>query len=141
MLDNLFFFKLYDFSHFNCVLIVYSVIIEEMPSSSSCGGANEMYHQYDMEVICRTCGRVADIKISRSPDNPGRLFFRCTQCDKFLKWAKPLPGPRVDEADQGSTEIMIHQVKSIRKLLENMNRKIGIGIMLMVAIAIVIAIK
>jgi len=50
VLDNVFFFKLYDFSHFNCVLIVYSVIVEEMPSSSSCGGANEMYPQYDMEV-------------------------------------------------------------------------------------------
>ena len=57
-----------------------------MHSSSSEGD----YIQYDMEVSCPSCKIVADIKLSKSRDNPGRIFYKCGDCGKFLKWARPL---------------------------------------------------
>ena len=48
------------------------------------------YIQYDMEVSCPSCRTVADIKLSQSHDNPGRTFYKCGDCGKFLKWARPL---------------------------------------------------
>ena len=52
-----------------------------MHSSSSCGGG---CIQYDIEVSCPSCETVADIKLSKSCDNLGRLFYKCGDCGKFI---------------------------------------------------------
>ena len=83
-------------------------VADNMHSSSSCGGSKDTYAQYEMEIISQTCRRVADIKISWSCDNSGRLFFKCSQCDKFLKWAKRLQGVRMEE-DEGNMTLTMHQ--------------------------------
>jgi len=36
--------------------------------------------------------RKAEIKVARSGDNPGRLFYKCIGCGKFIKWAMPEEG-------------------------------------------------
>ena len=51
--------------------------LKDMHSSSSCRGG---YIHYDVEVTCPNCGRVADIKLSNSHDNLGRLFYKCSDC-------------------------------------------------------------
>jgi len=64
------------------------ILVEQnMQNSSSCGGS---YIHYDMEVSCPSCGRVMDTKLSTSSNNSERLFNKCSQCGKFVKWAKPM---------------------------------------------------
>ena len=52
---------------------------------------------YEVTVICPQCMRKAKIKVARSRDNPGRLFYKCVGFRKFIKWAMP-------EEDEVSSE-------------------------------------
>ena len=64
-----------------------------MHSCGSCGGGSRgNYLQYAVDVICPQCMRKAEIKVSGSRDNPGRLFYKCVGCGKFIKWAMPEEG-------------------------------------------------
>ena len=58
-----------------------------MNSVSGCGGG---YIHYDMDVTCSSCGRLAHIKLLKSRDNQRRLFYKCYEYGKFVKWAKPM---------------------------------------------------
>ena len=68
-----------------------------MYSSSCCGGD---YIHYEVDVICPNCGKVGELKLSKSCNNLGRLFYKCSQCGKFIKWGSPLQdGARVLDKD------------------------------------------
>jgi len=62
-----------------------------MHSSSSCEGG---YIQYDMEVSCSTYRTVVEMKLSKSRDNPRRVFYKCGDCGKFVRWARQVEGRR-----------------------------------------------
>jgi len=40
-------------------------------------GRRTKYLEYDSNVSCPKCRRLAEIKLSRSRDNPWRLFYKC----------------------------------------------------------------
>ena len=110
-----------------------------MHSTSSCGGG---YIQYDVEVRCPSCGRVADIKLSKSRDNPGRLFYKCNECGKFVKWANATEDRRrVLDEDASNNHAMGNELREIIMLLKDINGRILVGIVIMVAILLVIAMK
>ena len=52
-------------------------------------GGRSKYLEYDINVSCPECRRLAEIKISRSQDNPRRLFHKRIGYDEFIKWATP----------------------------------------------------
>ena len=107
-----------------------------MHSSSSFGGA---YIHYEVEVICPNCGRVGEIKLSKSRDNPERLFYKCSQCGKFIKWVSLLQdGARVSAEDQRSKDMTINELKEIKLLLKDINGRIFLGLMVMLAMLVVI---
>jgi len=58
-----------------------------MHSCGSCGGGRGNYLHNEVDVICPQCTRKAEIKVARFRDNPGKLFYKCIGCGKFIKWA------------------------------------------------------
>jgi len=107
-----------------------------MHSSNSAGD----YIQYDIEVSCPSCRSVADIKLSKSRDNPGRVFYKCGDCGKFLKWARPLERrTRMVEEEEVSREgmdRMVNELKGISMVLKDINGRILVCIIIMVAILV-----
>ena len=81
-----------------------------MYSSSSCGGSRRGYVQYEMDVSCPNCGRNGDIKISRSRDNPSRIFYKCSQCGKFIKWAIPVQERDIVAYEHGANKMVLEQL-------------------------------
>jgi len=56
------------------ILEVKGQSLRKMYSSSGCRGSREGYVQYEVDVNCPRCGRIGDIRLSRSYDNP-EIFF------------------------------------------------------------------
>ena len=96
-------------------------IWEEMYSSSSCKRSREDYVHYEIDVNCPGYGRVGEIKVSRSRDNPGRIFYKCTQCGKFIKWAMP-----------------VEQLRDIKRVLKVLNARVLVLITVLIVIAVMI---
>ncbi|KAJ8443799.1 hypothetical protein Cgig2_017280 [Carnegiea gigantea] len=62
-------------------------------------------------AVCRRCNCEGVRKVSHSSQNPGRLYFKCLSCDKFLKWA----------ANEGSQErAVVVDVDLLKKELMEM---------------------
>jgi len=47
-----------------------------------------------MEFMCPSRARVAEIKLLNSCDDPGKPFYNCNECGKFVNWAKPMEDRR-----------------------------------------------
>ena len=110
-----------------------------MHSSYSCRGS---YIYYDVEVMYPNCERVADIKLSKSHDNPGRMVYKCNYYGKFVKWAKPMEDRRrVLDEEESSEHAMVNELREITMLLKDINGRILVGIIVMVAILVAIAMK
>ncbi|KAJ8425505.1 hypothetical protein Cgig2_015879 [Carnegiea gigantea] len=59
-------------------------------------------------AVCRRCNCEGVRKVSHSSQNPGRLYFKCLRCDKFLKWAAnegPQERPVVVDVDIAKKEL------------------------------------
>ncbi|KAJ8439902.1 hypothetical protein Cgig2_003968 [Carnegiea gigantea] len=62
-------------------------------------------------AVCQRCNCEGVRKVSHSSQNPGRLYFKCLSCDKFLKWA----------ANEGSQErAVVVDVDLLKKELMEM---------------------
>ena len=44
--------------------------------------------------MCPSRARVAEIKLLNSCDDPGKPFYNCNECGKFVNWAKPMEDRR-----------------------------------------------
>lgn len=111
-----------------------------MYNSSSCRVSGESYFQYDMEVNCPTYGRRTEIKLSRSRDNPGRLFYKCPQCGKFIKWTI-----LVDEQDRvahgndaNRMMMMTDQLRDIKRVVQDINGRVLVLIVVMIVIIVML---
>ena len=51
-------------------------------SSSSWNSLNE----HELQPLCPTCNVPATRRVLQSSNNPGRVYMKCMQCDKFLGW-------------------------------------------------------
>ncbi|KAJ8423916.1 hypothetical protein Cgig2_014318 [Carnegiea gigantea] len=59
-------------------------------------------------AVYRRCNCEGVRRVSHSSQNPGRMYFRCLRCDKFLKWA----------ADEGPEERqVVVEVDEVKKEL------------------------
>jgi len=67
-----------------------------------------------MDVSCPNCGRIGDIKVSRSRDNPGRIFYQCSQYGKFIKWAIPVQEWDAVAHEHGANKLMLKQLRDQR---------------------------
>jgi len=76
---------LYACNNLQRILELEGQTLRKMYSSSSCRGSRAGYIHYEVHVNCPSGGRIGHIKLSRSRDNPGRIFYKCTQCGKFIK--------------------------------------------------------
>ena len=98
-----------------------------------------------IKVNCPTCGRCGDIKLSTSCDYPDRLFYKCPQCGKFMKWAIPIN--ERDQAANGSDAnrtmmlMMIEQLRNIKRVVEDINGRVFVLIVVMTAIVAMLATK
>jgi len=63
-----------------------------MHSCDSCGGGRMNYLHYKLDIICPQSMRKGEIKVARSRQNPGRSFYKCIGCGRFIKWATPEEG-------------------------------------------------
>ena len=107
-----------------------------MYSSSSCRGSREDYVQYEMDVNCPCCGRVGEIKVSRSRDNPGRIFYKCSQCGKFIKWATPVEHRQEVAYGNRPNELIVEQLRDIKRVMKVLNARILVVIAVLIVIAV-----
>jgi len=91
-----------------------------------------------MQVNCPTCGRRAEIKLSRSHDNPGMLFYKYPQCGKFIKWAILVDErDRVGHGNDGNRmTMMTNQLRDIKRVVQDINGRVLVLIVVMIAIIV-----
>ena len=76
----------YLYNHEVCKLFYFfSHWRKRMHSSGSFGGGGSGYLCYDIDVKCPSCKQNAEIRLSRSRQNPGRLFYKCSGCGRFIR--------------------------------------------------------
>ena len=111
-----------------------------MYSSSSCRGSREDYVHYEIDVNCPGCGRVGEIKVSRSRDNPGRIFYKCTQCGKFIKWAMTVEQRQAVAYGNRPNELIVKQLRDIKRVMKVSNARVLVLITVLIVIAATIGI-
>ena len=105
--------------------------------------------EYDINILCPECRRLAKIKISRSQDNPRRLFCKCIGCDEFIKWATPKEegaeassgGRNSCLEDNGLMSDVEIVVRDIKLIVKDMNAKLTFGLICMIVIIVILAMK
>ena len=112
-------------------------------------GGRSKYLEYDINISCPECRRLAEIKISRSRDNPQRLFYKCIGCDKFIKWATPKEegaeassgGRNSGLEDNGLMSDVEIVVRGIKLIVKDMNVKLTFGLICTIVIVVILAMK
>ena len=103
-----------------------------MQGSSSSRNNN----RFDREVIiCARCNVEGIKKVSQSTTNPGRVYIKCTNCDKFLGWAdevkQNMEGRILTDIAEVKKEVA--ELKMIVKMIEK-----GQSVVIMLLIAIIV---
>jgi len=84
-------------------------------------------------IICPRCNVEGIRKVSQSTTNPGRVYFKCANCDKFLGWAD-----EVKQSMEGEILTDIAEVKKeVTELIVKMIEK-GQSVIIMLLIAVIV---
>ena len=103
---------------------------------------------YEVDVICPQCIPKAEIKVARSRENPGRLFYKHIACASFIKWATPEEGEVSSEKGilmewhEGNViMIMQQEVREIKLIVRGINGRLMFVSIGWLSILVIIAMK
>ena len=92
--------------------------------------------------------RKVEIKVARSRDNPGRLFYKCIGCEKFIEWAMLEEGEVSSEKGilmeglEGNViAIMQQELREIKLIIRGINGRLMFVLIGLLIIIVVIAMK
>ena len=90
-------------------------------------------------AVCRRCNCEGVRKVSHLSQNPGRLYFKCLRCDKFLKWAAnegPQERPVVVDVDLLKKELM--EMRLMLKFIEKGQTLIVILLIVVIVLIVMV---
>ena len=91
-----------------------------------------------MQPLCPRCNVLDARRVSPSSNNPGRVYKKCMQCDKFLGWTDAVRHNSSNEAKiLGDIQAMRQQLRKLKMIMQMIEKGQGIIIMLLIAIIIV----
>jgi len=109
-----------------------------MQGSSS--SRNNSGSRFEREVmICGRCNVQGTRKISQSTTNPGRVYMKCMNCDKFLGWADEVK-QNMDGKMLTDIEELKKEVRELKMIVKMIEKGQSVVIMLLIAIIVVLTI-
>ncbi|KAJ8441653.1 hypothetical protein Cgig2_019787 [Carnegiea gigantea] len=88
-------------------------------------------------AVYQRCNCEGVQKVSHSSQNPGRSYFKCLRCDKFLKWVAnegPQERPMVVDVDIVKKELM-----EMRLMLKSIEKGQTLIVILLIVVIVLIA--